>query len=111
LKFLVDAQLPPVLAAWLRAQGHDARHVDDLDLLRAPDTEIWDYAISSNCVVMTKDHDFAEWARSRQPAAPVVWLRFGNMTNLRLLTRLTSAWPELIERLESGAMIVEAGRR
>jgi len=111
LRFLVDAQLPPVLAIWLRAQGFDAQHVLDLELSQAPDGRIWDNSIASNWVVITKDHDFAEWAMSRQPAAQVVWLRLGNMTNLRLLTRLASAWPQVVEQLESGAMIVETGRR
>jgi predicted nuclease of predicted toxin-antitoxin system len=67
LKFLVDAQLPPVLATWLEAHGHHAQHVLDLDLLQAADARIWDYAISSNCVVVTKDRDFAEWAISQRP--------------------------------------------
>jgi predicted nuclease of predicted toxin-antitoxin system len=31
MRFLVDAQLPPALANWLAAQGHDAAHVADLD--------------------------------------------------------------------------------
>jgi len=26
MRFLVDAQLPPALARWLAAQGHEAEH-------------------------------------------------------------------------------------
>lgn len=34
----IDAQLPPVLAGWLRDEyGVNAVHVKDLDLTRAPD--------------------------------------------------------------------------
>jgi predicted nuclease of predicted toxin-antitoxin system len=32
MRFLVDAQLPPALARWLAAQGHEAAHVGDLGL-------------------------------------------------------------------------------
>ncbi len=31
MRFLVDAQLPPVLARWLCEAGHDARHVEDVN--------------------------------------------------------------------------------
>jgi predicted nuclease of predicted toxin-antitoxin system len=85
--------------------------VYDLELLEASDSRIWDYAIASACVVITKDHDFVEWAMSREPAAQVVWIRLGNTPNQRLLARVAAAWPEVIERLESGAMIVETGGR
>jgi len=30
VKFLVDAQLPPMLADWLRKAGHEALHVQDV---------------------------------------------------------------------------------
>jgi predicted nuclease of predicted toxin-antitoxin system len=32
LRFLVDQQLPPAMAAWLREQGFDAKHVREIDL-------------------------------------------------------------------------------
>ena len=40
MKFLVDAQLPPALARWLREQGYDAQHVEDLGLRDAEDRVI-----------------------------------------------------------------------
>lgn len=44
MRFIVDAQLPPALAAWLIAQGHEAVHVFDLDLTRADGAVIWQRA-------------------------------------------------------------------
>lgn len=32
MRFLVDAQLPPALARWLAAQGHEAEHVGDIGM-------------------------------------------------------------------------------
>jgi predicted nuclease of predicted toxin-antitoxin system len=32
MRFLVDAQLPPALAAWIRDQGHEATAVRDIGL-------------------------------------------------------------------------------
>ena len=37
MKFLVDAQLPPMLAEWLRRAGHETKHVQDVDLRDADD--------------------------------------------------------------------------
>jgi predicted nuclease of predicted toxin-antitoxin system len=35
VRFLIDAQLPPALARYLAALGHDAKHVSDVGLLMA----------------------------------------------------------------------------
>lgn len=81
MKFLVDAQLPPALAIWLREAGHEAVHVEEVGRREADDGVIWDYAVQSGAIIVTKDEDFA--ARSAQAAiAPkIVWLRVGNTTN------------------------------
>jgi predicted nuclease of predicted toxin-antitoxin system len=44
MKFIVDAQLPPALAHWLREQGHQAEHVTEVGLREADDSPIWHYA-------------------------------------------------------------------
>ena len=33
MRFVIDAQLPPALARWLAAQGHEAEHVGDQQML------------------------------------------------------------------------------
>jgi len=40
MKFLVDAQLPPGLAGWLEARGHEAGHVHAVLPGAAPDAAI-----------------------------------------------------------------------
>jgi hypothetical protein len=52
---LVDAQLPPALARWLTAQGHDADHVFDVALSDSADAVVWEHAIQSSAVIVTKD--------------------------------------------------------
>ena len=39
-EILVDMPLPPALARWLTAQGHDAVHADAVGLGRSTDWEI-----------------------------------------------------------------------
>lgn len=59
MRFLVDAQLPPILARWLSDQGHPADHVMDVGLDRAKDKALWNHAKSTGAVLITKDEDFA----------------------------------------------------
>ena len=110
MRFLVDAQLPLALAAWLRDQGHAADHVAEIGLLSATDQEIWASALDSRSVLVTKDRDFAEWTVARDPAPQVLWVRIGNVRNASLMTRLETAWDQVQENLASGARVVEAGR-
>ena len=108
MRFLVDAQLPPLVAAWLRQQGHEAEHVFERGDLEREDDAIWLLAVELGAVVVTKDRDFVEWSFARNPAPQVLWLRFGNMRNTPLQHRLWRVWPRLLEALESGAPVVEA---
>jgi len=44
VKFIVDNQLPVVLATYLRERGFDCQHVLDVGLTQALDSEICAYA-------------------------------------------------------------------
>jgi predicted nuclease of predicted toxin-antitoxin system len=58
MRFLVDAQLPPALATWLADHGHEAAHVVDAGLAGADDRLVWDHALASGAVIVSKDEDF-----------------------------------------------------
>jgi predicted nuclease of predicted toxin-antitoxin system len=109
VRFLIDAQLPPALAAWIVERGHSADHVRTLGLLAAPDEAIWSTALETGSVIVTKDHDFVEWAMARRPTTAVVWVRIGNATTPALIDRLDAVWDKVVQNLEAGAQVVEAG--
>ena len=109
MKFIVDAQLPVALAEWIVAQGHQAHHLAELGLLSASDQTIWDAAVGMGAAILTKDHDFVEWATTRKPAPPIVWVRIGNADNATLIERLEAAWDKVLRNLEAGAIVVETG--
>jgi predicted nuclease of predicted toxin-antitoxin system len=109
VRFLVDAQLPPALARYLSAAGHQSQHVSDLALERSPDREIWSRAGVSGLVIMTKDEDFVT-LRPLQPSGPaVVWVRVGNTTRDALIEVISSALRGIIKALERGETVIEVG--
>jgi predicted nuclease of predicted toxin-antitoxin system len=57
MRFLIDAQLPPALAAWLRRKGHDAAPVRELGMRDADDGAIWSRAAADNAIIVTMDED------------------------------------------------------
>jgi predicted nuclease of predicted toxin-antitoxin system len=51
----VDMPLSPELVQWLRAEGHDAVHANELSMNRSPDAEVLQAATNSGRVVITAD--------------------------------------------------------
>jgi len=78
VKFLIDAQLPPAFARFLKTAGHNADHVEDAGLRNADDDTIWAYSISQAAVLVTKDEDFAQRRLLTTGGPAVLWLRVGN---------------------------------
>jgi len=107
VKFLVDAQLPPALARWLREAGHEAEHVEDAGVREGSDSAIWAHALQKGAIIVTKDEDFA--ARSAQAAAApvIVWLRVGNTTNRVLRAWIDPRLPGIAGLLAHGSRLVE----
>ena len=59
MKFLVDEQLPQLLADWLQEKGHDAVHVSALLTdAKIPDDYICERSMTEERTVITKDSDF-----------------------------------------------------
>jgi hypothetical protein len=79
VKFIVDAQLPPSLAAALRQAGYDAAAVREIGLREAKDAAIWNYALASH----------------RQCHQPGV---------VRLVM---PQWPSMLARLQAGDRLIE----
>ncbi len=106
MRFLVDAQLPPALARWIAANGHDAQHVNDIGLGAANDPHIWNEAAKTSSVLVTKDDDFVQLSRAGTGPA-LVWVTAGNTSKQVLLDRMAKAFPEIVAALESGERLVE----
>jgi predicted nuclease of predicted toxin-antitoxin system len=106
MRFLIDEQLPPGLARWLRTVGHHAEHVRDIGLGGSGDRRLWDHAKASRAVLVTKDQDFVD-ARTLDADGPaILWVRLGNTRSRILLATFERAMPAIVARLEQGEGIV-----
>jgi predicted nuclease of predicted toxin-antitoxin system len=106
VRFLVDAQLPPALARWLAAAGHQAEHVADVGLAHASDPIVWQHAAETQAVIVTKDEDFALRAQLRPSGPPVAWIRYGNVRRAELLRRFSTVWPSVADALARGEGLI-----
>lgn len=107
MKFLVDANLPPGLALWLREHALEAIHISDQPGLAFDDRALFEFARQHGYIIMTKDEDFAVLATLADKPAPVVWLRLGNATNSVLRNWLGPLLPEILQRLAAGETLIE----
>jgi predicted nuclease of predicted toxin-antitoxin system len=107
VKFIVDAQLPPALSRWLTAAGHDAKHVYDLQQLSMPDLWIWQYAVDTHAVILTKDEDFSERLLREKKGPIIVWLRIGNCSRRALLQWFNPLFPDILDQINQGHNLIE----
>ncbi len=105
--FLIDNQLPVALAAHLQTHGLSAVHVFACKLERATDREIWEYAKSEGCAIVSKDEDFFFLSAADTSGPPLIWVRVGNCRNIVLFEAFDSILADLLEAINSGVKVVE----
>jgi predicted nuclease of predicted toxin-antitoxin system len=107
MRFLLDINLPPAMAEWLRPEGHDAAHIREIGLGSLPDHEIFARAADEARIVVTLDLDVGKIAGlAGATGATVVLLRLRMARQDYLRQRLHAAIAEAAETLESGAAVV-----
>ena len=107
MRFLLDMNLPPAMADWLRSEGHDAVHARELGYPALPDREIFARAVEARRIVVTFDLDFGEIAgltRGEHSGALLLRLRLTRQPYLR--ERLRVAITEAAAALETGAIVL-----
>jgi predicted nuclease of predicted toxin-antitoxin system len=107
VKFLVDNQLPTVLAQYLRKCGFDCQHVLEVGLGDALDSDICRYAELQGRIIISKDEDFFYFAKQREAKIKVIWVRLGNCRTPALLAAFERSWPSIESCLKTGDRIIE----
>ena len=86
LSFLIDTQLPPVLAEMFRYKGYDAKHTNEYpEGIFMSDSVISDYAEKEDRIIVSKDTDFLDLALLSKKNIKVLLIETGNIKNAELL--------------------------
>lgn len=112
MRFLADMGVSTRVVDWLRAQGHDAVHLDEQGLYRARDSTVLAKAIAESRVLLAFDLDFGEIvALSGDAAVAVVLFRLRNARADNVIARLRDVLQASVDALARGAVVVvEEGR-
>lgn len=108
MRFLIDQNRSPRLAALLREEGHDAVHTLELGLEQAEDDELLALAAVHNRVIVSGDTDFgALLALARRRAPSVILFRARHLPRAEDQARIILGYfDELEEDLAAGAVVV-----
>jgi predicted nuclease of predicted toxin-antitoxin system len=106
MRFLIDEQLPQLLADWLQIKGYDAVHVTTLlTNRRIPDDYICERSIAEQRVVITKDEDFFKTYLIKQQPYKLVHLTTGNLKNRQLMDLFRANFDSLLQILETASVV------
>lgn len=67
-----------------------AKHLSDLRLEGLKDMAIWEYAKTNQFCIVTFDFDFIDISTLKGAPPKIIWLRFGNSTSEKIVSRFLS---------------------
>ena len=106
IRILLDQGLPRSAAKILTDKGWDVLHTGDIELSRATDRQILDFARKEDRVIITLDSDFhAILAVENAESPSVIRIRQEGLKGPELAELIMKIWPEIHNILQKGAMI------
>lgn len=107
MRFVVDANLSPRVAGYLRDGGHDAVHVAEVGLLSASDPVIMDWARENRRVIISNDTDFGTLL-AQQGASEPSFVLFRQLQDRKadgLVSLLLANLDAVADDLAAGAVV------
>lgn len=102
MKLLPDANISWRLVSKLKSHFDDCLHVDYIRLtVPAKDTEIWNYALINNLIIVSNDSDFLNLSNDKGFPPKVVLLRTRNQSNNYLAELLIRHLKDINDLLNS----------
>lgn len=107
MKFLLDVNMPPVLAEALGKHGHQARQAAIEGFPKATDIELLDIAKREGETIITHDLDFGQLlAFTGQQFPSVIIFRIHQINATWFEALLLQHWSLIEEPLSNGALVV-----
>ena len=96
IRFHLDENCDPRIAAGLRALGVDITTTADAGLLRAPDEHHLAFAVTDNRAIVTQDTDFLRLAAAGREHSGIVFYSQGSRSIGQVIRAVQLIW-ELLE--------------
>jgi predicted nuclease of predicted toxin-antitoxin system len=68
---------------------------------------VWQYAKAHGMVIVSKDKDFDDLAKSKGTPPQVIWVRLGNCRRADLIAAFDRRWENMRDMLAAGVAVVE----
>jgi predicted nuclease of predicted toxin-antitoxin system len=95
MKLLFDENLSHTLARRLNDLFPDSRHVREIGLKAANDSEVWEYAKNNDLIIISKDGDMHDRSLLFGFPPKVIWVRLGNCSTSEVETLLRREYPTI----------------
>ena len=99
--YLIDENLPSDLRFWNK---ENFTHLSEILNVKY-DTDIWQYAIKNDLIIITKDTNFYYRSLASSVAPKVVWIKTGKMKKKRFNRFIKSSWRKVEKKLLSASSI------
>ncbi|MCY7327014.1 MAG: DUF5615 family PIN-like protein, partial [Saprospiraceae bacterium] len=111
LMVLIDAQLSPNLAIWVKDRfGIDCFSVGYIGYRNASDLDIFFKARELDAVVLTKDEDFVKLLHQHGSPPRLIWITCGNTSNARMREILEAHFETALGLLETTDLVEISGQ-
>jgi predicted nuclease of predicted toxin-antitoxin system len=101
---LLDQNISFRVVRLLEKDFDNVKQVRELNLTDASDFQIWEFADKNNYTIVTFDSDFTDLANLYGSPPKIIWLRFGNSTNLKIANKLITKLVEIKEFISNAEL-------
>lgn len=112
MRFIGNMGISPRTIEFLRALGHDAYRLLEVQLERLPDIDILERARQEGAIILTNDLDFGDLLAATSAQLPsVVIFRLNDMRPANVNHHLSRVLQENTSSLSEGAVIIVTEQR
>lgn len=100
--YILDENMPITVPLWLNEKFIHVLEISS----KFSDGDMWEYAITNNLIIITKDVDFYNRYLSSLYYPKIIWFRTGNMKKKVFYKFIDQIWSDLEEMIQSCSFII-----